>query len=41
MPNYLYTCANGHNYTEKRPPELEQIYKDCQTCGAKLTEVTE
>lgn len=41
MPNYYYTCDNGHNYMERRPDDMEQIYKDCQNCGAKLTEVTE
>jgi hypothetical protein len=41
MPDYKFTCENGHNYIEKRPVEIPQIYKDCQNCGAELTEVEE
>jgi predicted SprT family Zn-dependent metalloprotease len=39
VPEYKYTCASGHDYLEKRPTEMEQIYKMCQTCGADLTEI--
>lgn len=39
MPDYKYLCANGHDYLEKRPVEMEQIFKTCQSCGAELKEV--
>lgn len=38
MPTYTYVCSNGHGYLEKRPVDMEQIYKVCQTCGADLIE---
>jgi len=34
MPDYKYICENGHNYLEKRPEDMEQIFKVCQNCGA-------
>ena len=39
MPDFKYVCANGHAYSEKRPVEMEQIFKVCQNCGTEFTEV--
>lgn len=41
MPEYKYKCSNGHDYIEKRPVEMEQIYKVCQNCGADFVSIND